>query len=520
MPESRAARPWPTLFVTSVALFMVMLDMTIVNVALPSIQRELGAAISDLEWVVNGFTLALASLILVGAKLGDRFGRRTFFLVGVVVFTLGSVACALSTSPTQLIASRVVQGIGGALMGPLSLSLIVAACPPRYLPTAIGIWAGVAAFGSAIGPLVGGYLVSWSTWAAVFWVNVPVGAALFVLTLLIVRESRDPTARAFDLSGTVLVTAGLCALVWALVETTSHNWSDPEVEAGLAVGLALIALFVVRELRTAEPMLPLPFFRVAAFTASNLVVAGVAFALTGAFYFMTLFFQNVQTYSAIDAGIRTLPATVMIVVVAPLAGRLDARVGPRVVVAVGCAAAGSALLGLTGLRPTSEYGAMWPWLMLFGAGLGLTLPATAALAMSVGGHAKAGISSGVLNTFRQVGGAFGLAILGSVASTITRGQWNDFAATLGPALQASAVRLTPLVVGGQGELISRYAMASGASPLVAAGARSQALLVFTNGASAALVAAAVSLFLAAAVAMVGLPRARVEHDEGAELAAA
>lgn len=510
MAESLRGRPWPTLLVTSVALFMVMLDMTIVNVALPSIQRELGATISDLEWVVNGFILALASLILLGAKLGDRFGRRRLFLVGVVVFTLGSAACALATDPVQLIAARVVQGSGGALMGPLSLSLIVAAVPTRMLPSAIGAWAGVAAFGSAVGPLVGGYLVSWSAWSAVFWVNVPVGVVLVGLALAVLRESGDPTTSAFDVPGTAIVTAGVCALVWALVDTTSHDWTEPEVVAGLVAGVVLLGLFAIREARTAEPMLPLPFFRDAAFTTSNLVVAGVSFALTGSFYFMTLFFQNVQGYSAIDAGIRTLPATLLIVVVAPMAGRLNNRVGPRLVVGLGCVAAAAALFALTRIRPGSGYGEIWPWLALFGAGLGLTLPATASLAMAVGGTAKAGISSGVLNAFRQVGGALGLAILGSVASTITRSEWSSFAAGLSGPLRTGAMQLQPLVVGGQGDRIAGL-VTPVAGPAAAVLARTEALDDFTAGASTALAVGGVALLLAAVIAFVGLRSVRTSR---------
>jgi len=319
---------WLILGAMVFALFMVMLDMTVVTVALPSIQRDLNASQESLEWTVNAFSLGLASVTLLGGKLGDRFGRRRLFLVGLAIFTLASAGCALSRTDTELVASRAVQGVGGALMGPLSLSIIVAAFPRDRQAMALGIWAGVSAVGLAIGPLVGGVLVDSAGWSSVFWINVPIGVAAIAVSWLIVPESYDTTTRALDVPGTALATAGLFAFVWGLIDTSSNDWASIDVLTRLGAGLALLALFVLREARTPEPMLPLGFFRSRRVSTANAVMMALGFVLFGAIYFLTLYMQNVQGYSAVDTGVRSLPLTTMVIVVAPLTGRLSGRVVP------------------------------------------------------------------------------------------------------------------------------------------------------------------------------------------------
>jgi EmrB/QacA subfamily drug resistance transporter len=496
-------RHWWILGAMVFALFMVMLDMTVVTVALPSIQSSLNASEQSLEWTVNAFSLALASLTLLGGKLGDRFGRRRLFLAGLVIFTASSAACALSQTDAQLVAGRAVQGVGGALMGPLSLSIIVAAFPRDRLPVALGIWAGASAVGLAIGPLVGGFLVDAAGWASVFWVNVPIGIVGLFVTAWVVPESRDSSTQALDLPGTALATAGLFAFVWGLIETSSNDWGSFDVLWRLALGTLLLAAFVVREATTAAPMLPLGFFRSVRFSTANLVMLALGFALFGVVYFLTLFMQNVQGYSAVDTGIRSLPLTMMVVLVAPLAGRFSGRFGARPFVVVGMALCAVSIVGLSRLVPDSPYSDMWPWLVVFGAGAALTMPVLAATAMSSADSAKAGVASGLLNTSRQVGTALGVAVLGSIGATVARGDWSSWTSGLPASLQSGAQALEPLVVLGRGSQVQTLA-APTVGQTGAALAAQQAVDAFTNGMGQAFVIAAVIALAAGALAAVGL----------------
>ena len=275
MTHENANHKWWTLFAMCFALFMIMLDNTIVNVALPSIQHELKPTPENLEWTVNAYILVFATLILLGGKLGDRFGRKRIFMLGLVVFTLSSAACALAQTDTQLIGFRAVQGVGGALLNPLSLSILVAAFPRKQLPQAIGIWAGISGLGLAIGPLLGGFLTQHFSWSAVFWVNVPIGVIALGVTAWAVIESRDPSARSLDIVGTVLISASLFSLTWGLIKTANHAWLGVYTLSFIGAALVLGALFVLWESRTDDPMIPLSFFRIRAFTVSSIVVAKV-----------------------------------------------------------------------------------------------------------------------------------------------------------------------------------------------------------------------------------------------------
>ena len=325
----RANHKWWTLAAMCFALFMIMLDNTVVNVALPSIQRSLKTTPENLEWTINAYFLSFAALILLGGKLGDRFGRKRIFLVGLGIFTLASAACALSTSDSGLISARVVQGVGAALMNPLSLSIIVDAFPRHQVPTAIGIWAGISGLGLAVGPLLGGFLVEHVSWSAVFWINVPIGVVAAAATLWAVHESKDPKVRSFDIVGTLLVTAGLFSLVWALIRTNSHSWSSGQTVGFLVAAAVLLVGFVLWEDRQSDPMIPLSFFRRRSFDVAITSIALVGFSMFGIIYFLTLYLQNVRGYSAIESGVRTLPMTLMVMLIAPIAGKLSARIGPR-----------------------------------------------------------------------------------------------------------------------------------------------------------------------------------------------
>lgn len=456
-PTGITRRMWLTLIGMCFALFMIMLDNTVVNVALPTMQRDLGMTPSGLQWVLNAYVLVFAALILLGGKLGDRFGRRRMFLVGLVSFTVWSAACALAQTSDQLIAFRALQGTGAALMNPLSLSILVATFPRPRLPQAIGIWAGISGLGLALGPLVGGFLTDTVGWAAIFWINVPIGIIALVFVLFAVRESTDPTVRSLDVIGTVLVTAGLFSLVYAIIGTDSHGWGSPRTLVLLAAAGVLLGAFVVWEARQEQPMVPLGFFRSRVFTTSITVAVLVGFGLFGSIYVITLYMQNIQGYDAIGAGIRTLPITLSVLFVSPLAGRLNARLGPARLMGAGMALAAIAMFGLRMLEADSPYSRLWPFYIALGVGIALTMPAMSAAAMAAIDPRKAGIGSGVLNASRQIGGAIGIAVLGSIAATVTDRRWEEATSAVGGPLAEQASALEQLVEGAQGALIEEVA---------------------------------------------------------------
>ncbi len=494
---------WWTLFAMCFALFMIMLDNTVVNVALPTIQRSLHITNPEnLEWTVNAYVLTFAALILLGGKLGDRFGRKRIFLVGLAIFTVSSAACAMATTDTELIAFRALQGVGGAFLNPLSLSILVAAFPRKQLPTAIGVWAGISGLGLAVGPLLGGFLVEHVSWSAVFWINVPIGIIAAAVAMWAVVESRDTTTQSLDLIGVVLVTAGLFSLTWGLIKTGSHSWTSPYILGFLGLAALLLVGFVVREARTREPMLPLSFFQSRVFSASSAVVLLVGFAMFGIFYFVTLYFQNVLGYSALEAGVRSLPMTMMVIFVAPIAGRLSGRVPPRYQMTVGMLMMTAGLLQLSRLQVDSSYNMIWPAYVIAGAGIAMTMPAVSAAGMGAVDHAKAGVASGVINASRQVGGALGVAVLGAVVSTRVSAVWT------GPS------QAVPLVTGGQGAKIHEIAIAKGASLAQADALQSQALHAFVHGVQGAMLVGACLSFAAAMTAFFGLRHAPVVAQAG------
>jgi EmrB/QacA subfamily drug resistance transporter len=494
--EHDERRQWLTLFAMCFALFMIMLDNTIVNVALPSIQRQLHAGPSSLEWTVNAYVLAFATLILLGGKLGDRFGRKRMFIVGLVIFTLASAACALAQSDTQLIVFRALQGPGAALMNPLSLSILVATFPRHKLPAAIGIWAGISGLGLAIGPVLGGFLVDHYGWSYVFWVNVPVGVIAAIVCVSAVLESRDPNTRSLDVVGTVLVTAGLFSLTYGLIKTSDHSWTSAFTLGFLGGAVVLLAAWLVWELRNREPMVPLGFFRVRRFTIANMVALLVGFGMFGSIYFITLYFQNVKGYSPIQAGVRSLPTTMMILVAAPVAGRLNAKVGGRALMVVGMISATIGMWGLAQVGVGTSYNAIWPFLIVLGLGISLTMPSLSSMAMGAVDPRRSGIASGVVNSARQVGGAMGIAVLGSIVAARSTSDWKDRAASLPAPIHEQADQLSQLVVGGQGKAIL------GLTKLPAA--QDQALHAFMSGVRGAFWAGGALMLAAALVTFFGL----------------
>jgi EmrB/QacA subfamily drug resistance transporter len=408
-------RKWWTLGAMCFALFMLMLDNTVVNVALPSIERDLGASLSSLEWTVNGYTLAFAVLLATGGRLGDIFGRRLTFLIGVTLFSLSSATAGLAPDTMSLVISRIVQGVGGALMMPATLSIVTNAFPPKQRGMAIGTWAGVSALALAIGPVLGGFLTEAVSWRAIFFINLPIGAGAVLATLFAVRESRDTTVgREVDYLGVVTLTGGLTALVLALIEGNSWGWGSTAIMALFAGSVVLIAAFVLVELRVKVPMVQFRLFASRNFVGSNIVALIVTFAMLAQFFFLALYMQNILGYSPLQAGIRFLPATLMIVAIAPLAGRLTDRIGARLPIAVGLSLVVVALGWLATIDVSTTYGDLLPSFFLMGAGMALVMSPMSTAAMNAVADAKAGIASGILSMNRMIGGTLGVAVIGAV----------------------------------------------------------------------------------------------------------
>ncbi|MBS1879990.1 MAG: MFS transporter [Actinobacteria bacterium] len=408
-------RKWWTLGAMCFALFMIMLDNTVVNVALPSIQKDLGASISGLEWTVNGYTLSFAVLLATGGRLGDIFGRRRMFLTGVVIFALSSATAGLAVDETSLVISRVVQGVGAALMMPGTLSIITNAFPPEERGKAMGTWAGVSALALAIGPVLGGFLTENVTWRAIFYINIPVAIGAVAATLFAVRESRDTSVgRDVDYPGVAVLTVGLTALVLALVEGNSWGWGSPQILGLIALALVALPAFVLVENRVKAPMVQFDLLADRNFLGAIVVAMIISFAMLGVFFFLALYMQDILGYSPLEAGVRFLPSTLMIVLVAPVAGRLADRFGPRWLIAGGLTLVAASLFSFSGIAVHSTYLDLLPGFMLLGIGIAMTMSPMTSAAMNAVPVQKAGIASGVLSMFRMVGGSLGVAVTGAI----------------------------------------------------------------------------------------------------------
>jgi EmrB/QacA subfamily drug resistance transporter len=411
-------RKWWTLGAVAFGLFMIMLDNTVVNVALPSIERDLHVSISSLEWVVTAYALTFAALLITGGKLGDLFGRKRIFVVGIAIFTLASLACGLAPSSGILIGARAVQGVGAALMNPASLSIITATFPPRERGQAIGIWAGVSAMALAIGPLVGGLIVDNINWNWIFFINVPVGVAGILVSQLVIRESRDTShEQSVDLPGLALSSAGLFALTYALIEGNKHGWTSPEILGLFAAAVVLLVAFVLVEHFQRLPMLDLSLFKIGSFTGANLVAMLVSLGMFGVFFFVSLYIQNILGWTPTQAGASFLPMTLLIILVAPVAGRTSDRIGSRWLMGVGMTLVGVSLLLYQRVGLHSTFWTLLPAMLLGGVGMAMTMSPMTAAAMGSVPVDKAGVGSGVLNSFRQVGGSLGIALMGAILSS-------------------------------------------------------------------------------------------------------
>ena len=407
-------RKWWTLIAVSVAIFMLLLDITVVNVALPDIQRSLHSSFSDLQWIVNAYSLTLAAFLLTAGSLADLLGRRRVFVSGLILFTISSAACGLSGSPLELNLFRAVQGAGGAMMFATSLALIASAFHGRERGTAFGIYGGVIGAAVAVGPVVGGVITSGIGWEWIFFVNVPIGIGAVALTLTQVSESRDPEASGVDWAGLLTFSGSLFLLVFALVQGNEKGWGSTEIVGFLASSAILLALFLLVERRQSRPMLDLSLFRRPAFTGASLVALGVSASMFSMFLYLTLYIQDVLGYSPLQAGLRFLPITLLSFFVAPISGRLSVRMPVRILLGSGLVLVSAGLLTMTAIDAGSGWTTLIPGFALAGAGIGLINPPLASTAVGVVHHSRSGMASGINNTFRQVGIATGVAGLGAV----------------------------------------------------------------------------------------------------------
>ena len=408
-------RKWWTLGAMCFALFMVMLDNTVVNVALPSIQREIGAQLSALEWVINGYTLTFAVLIATGGRLGDIFGRRRMFLTGVIIFAVTSATAGLAQDPAMLIGSRAIQGIGAALMMPATLSIITHAFPAAERGKAIGTWAGVSALALSIGPVIGGFLTEYVSWRAIFFINLPVAVGAVVATVFAVTESRDETVdRRVDYPGVIALTAALTAIILGLIEGNSWGWGSTPILSLLIGGTIGLAVFVAIELRVAAPMVEFALFRTRQFIGTNLVAFIITFAMMGTFFFMALYMQDILGFSALEAGVRFLPTTMVIAVIAPISGRLADRLGPATPMSAGLAVLAVSMFMFAGIDTSTTYSGLLIPFILMGIGIALVMSPMSTAAMNAVSVQKSGVASGVLQMSRMVGASVGIAATGAI----------------------------------------------------------------------------------------------------------
>jgi EmrB/QacA subfamily drug resistance transporter len=495
------ARRWQALIVLSVSLLVVTIGNTILNVALPTIQEELDASASELQWIVDGYLLLFAGLLLAAGSLGDRFGRRRALMVGLATFATASVLAALSTSATELIASRALMGVGAAGIMPTTLSILTNIFPADERPKAIAVWAAVAGLGIAVGPISGGWLIEHFDWSGIFLLNLPAVAVCLVAAALLVPESRDPASPRLDLPGCGLSIIGLAAVVWGLIEAPERGWTDASILGAFAFGVTILAAFVTWERRCEQPMLDVSVFRNLRFSAASISVTFVYFALMGVMYFLTSYLQSVLGYDALEAGLRMLPIAVGMLIAARPAVVLTRRLGTKVTVAsgLGLAAAGLFMLSAFDMHTGDRQIALA--LAAMGAGMGLAMaPATEAIMGSLP-KAKAGVGSAMNDVVREVAGTLGVAVLGSVLSSAYASSMEGSVADL----SAGAARAASDSVGAAHEVAAGLGGDAGTN-LVATS--NQAFVDAMSTASS--IAAAVAI-IGALIAAVFLPaRARAE----------
>jgi EmrB/QacA subfamily drug resistance transporter len=488
-------RKWWTLTAVSVATFMLLLDITIVNIALPDIQRSLHSTFSDLQWVVDAYTLTLAAVLLVSGSVADRIGRRLVFVIGLVVFSCASLLCGLSVSPIMLTSSRALQGIGGAMMFATSLALIAQSFRGRDRATAFGVIGAVIGAAVAVGPLLGGVLTDALGWQAIFLVNVPIGVIAVIVTLRNVVESRDPQPSGIDWFGAVTFSCSLALLVYALIRGNDDGWTSPLILSFLIGAGVAIVLFVVGEARREHPMLDLGLFRKPAFAGASSTAFMIAASMFSMFLYLTLYLQNVLGYSPLKAGLVFLPITLLAFVVAPIAGKLSARVPIRFFLAGGLALVGIALVLMGGRQLGSTWVDLLPGFILAGIGVGMINPPLASAAVGVVEPARSGMASGINNTFRQVGTSTGIAYLGAIFQSSVQSKLSGLLAGTPAAAHTSQIA-QGVAAGGSRQVLAAV------PPQLRGTVSHAANQAFISGLNELFIVASVTAFVGAVLAAV------------------
>ncbi|MGE4123271.1 MAG: MFS transporter, partial [Solirubrobacterales bacterium] len=497
--RARRGHPWLTLASVAFGLIMVGLDGSVVAIANPAIAKDLGASLSELQWITNAYLLALGVLLIPAGKLGDRYGRRLVFLIGVAGFGLASLGIGLIGTSAGVIALRVIQGGFGAMLMPNSLAILRATFPPEKLNLAIGVWGGSSAVSIAAGPIVGGLLVEHVSWESVFFLNLPIAAIALALGTRVLAESRSGAEHSHDLRGLLLLGGGLFALVFGLIKAQEWGWGSARTIGFLLAGIVLLAAFVQVESRTRLALLPMRLFRNRSLSIGAVTVLVGFLAMFGVLFFITLYLQNVHGYSPVEAGVRTLPLSLTMMLAAPLGGLLTERLGPRPPLAGGLSIIGIALLLMTGLGVDSGFSSLWPPFVMLGAGLGFVITASSEVIVGNAPVDDAGVASGLQSTAIQVGGVMGTSILGSVlasrvgsvllSSLIGAGVPTELSRSLEDSKELVAQGVVPPVAGASAQL--QAAIASGSHEAFMSGLHTSMLV----GAVLALMAAVGALFV-------------------------
>jgi EmrB/QacA subfamily drug resistance transporter len=496
---------WFTLGAACFGLFMAILDNLVVNIAMPTIARDLDASTTQLQWIVSAYTLVFASLQITAGGLGDRLGRKRWFMTGLVIFTVTSFLAALSQNIETLILMRALQGLGAALIMPLSLSLISAAFPPEERGKAVGIWGAISVSGIALGPVVGGVLVEYASWHWVFLINVPIGIIAFLITSAVVSESKDESGTvATDIPGTVLITGAIASLTYGLIQAGERGWGDSLILAAFAAAVILGVAFVIVESKTERPMVPLKFFKSGSFTGANIDAFMISFALAAVGFFMTLYQQNIQNFSAVKTGLALLPMVIVMMVMSPLTGSAINRVGARRMISFGMVVTGIGIFLFLRTGVDATYLDIVPAFVLMGFGMSfIWAPMTTAVLNSVDSD-KSGIASAINGAIREIGTAFGIALLGTLANTTYKNAFNDDATieslrSSGDSAVQSALDFVGSGAAQAGYVLQKTPFANGVPADIVAQIKDASSVAFLKGMDEAMIVGGISMIVAAVV---------------------
>ncbi|MFJ2030595.1 DHA2 family efflux MFS transporter permease subunit [Streptosporangium sp. NPDC087985] len=500
-PQGRRSNPWLTLIAVAIGLFMVNLDASVVSIANPEIGRDLNASTAGLQWVTNAYLIAMAAALILGGKLGDRFGRRMYYMIGTAGFTLASIAIGMSGSIEGVIAFRALQGFFAALLIPNTLGLLRAVFPPKKFGMAVGLWAMVASCSTALGPIVGGLLVEHVNWESVFYINAPIGVIVLAVSALVLPQSKDSTGHhRFDIPGVILLALGMVALVFGVVKGETWGWTSAGTLGALVVGIVILVAFGWYETRIKHPLLPMRLFRSPSLTIGTIVTAVNFFVLLGVIFFLMLYLQNVRGFTPVEAGVRTLPLSLATVVASPLGAALTGRFGPRLSMPIGMLLQAGASFWMLTWDAHSSYAAMWPPFLALGLGVGMVMSASSDAIVGNAPTKDAGVAGGLQSTALQIGGALGTSVLISlissrVGSTLT-GELTDagvpasVAGGFEKAQDAVAMGISPVVDGMAAQLKAAVIEGSGSA--------------FMNGVHSAVLVTGVLCVMGALLAAVGL----------------